>query len=188
MKRFYYLISWAMMAFMAVTLTSCEDDDWYYEPYYDWHGDYYRDAYVPNDDNSDYLISMASVLRGQWEGTIKTEYVDDYGQTQRGTFGADFQFDQYKTNTINGRGREINYNLSRDSEEIYRMPFSWYIDSKTEDIYMKYDDGREMLVTSFHLDDNSFYGTMESTDGLEVDEFNLTRYTFSNQGLVFDVE
>ena len=45
-----------------------------------------------------------------------------------------------------------------------------------------------MRVNSFHLDDSSFYGTMVSTDGLEVDEFNLTRYTFSNKGLVFDVE
>lgn len=186
MKKLANLLSWAMMAVMAVALTSCEDDYWYYDdPPAPWHGDYYKDAYVPDDDNSDYLISMASVLRGQWDGTIKTEYVDDYGQTQRGTYGADFQFDQYKANTINGRGREIDY---ADTEEVYNMRFSWYIDEKTEDIYLKFDDGREMLVTSFHLDDNSFYGTMESVDGLEVDEFNLTRYTFSNKGLVFDVE
>ena len=183
------LIIWASLAMMALALGGCERDHWYYdEPYHGWHGDYYRDAYVPSDDNSDYLISMASALRGQWEGTISTEYIDDYGHTQKGTFLADFQFDQYKANTINGRGREIDYSWPKGEEEIYRMPYSWYIDSKTEDICMKFDDGREMLVTSFHLDDNSFYGTMESKDGLEVDEFNLSRYTYSNKGLVFDVE
>ncbi len=183
MKRFYTLASWALVAFMAVALTGCEHDDWYY--YEPWHGDYYRDAYVPNDNNSDYFISLASVLRGQWEGTITTDYIDDQGNRQTGSYGADFQFDQYQSNTINGRGREIDYT---QNEQVYNERFSWYIDSKTEDIRLKYDDGREMLVTSYHLDDNSFYGTMESTDGLEVDEFNLSRYTFSNKGLVFDVE
>lgn len=159
-------------------IRSNEDNLQYYEDLPEqgtYHGDLYRDAFVPNGFNRGHLISIATTLKGQWKGTINTEYVDDYWNTQKGTYGADFQFDQYKTNSINGRGREINYKLSSDSEEIYRMPYSWYIDSKTEDIYMKYDDGREMHVSSYHLDDNSFYGTMKSTDGSEVDEFNLTR-------------
>ncbi|MBR5083342.1 MAG: hypothetical protein IKX33_01990 [Prevotella sp.] len=185
MKKISYLILMAIA--VTVVFTSCErdyyyyDDPWYDEPYYD-------EPYSPGNDNNndEYLISMASVLRGQWNGTITTDFYDVSGIHRHETYKSDFQFDQYDNTTINGRGREIDY--AENDKEVYRCTFTWYIDKKTEDICLKFDDDREMIITSFHLDDNSFYGTMESKDGQEVDEFNLKRYTFSNKGLTFDVE
>lgn len=187
MKKISYLILMAIA--VTVAFTSCERDYYYYDdPWYDdpWY-DYYDEPYTPgNDNNDEYLISMASVLRGQWEGTITTDFYDSEGIHRHETYKTDFQFDQYDNTTINGRGREIDY--TENDKEVYRCSFTWYIDKKTEDICMKFDDNREMIVTSFHLDDDSFYGTMESKDGKETDEFNLKRYTFSNKGLTFDVE
>lgn len=176
-----------LAAVVTAGFTSCERDYYYYdEPWIDY--DYYDEPYSPggNDKDNSYLMSMASVLRGQWEGTITTDFYDADGMHRHETYQTDFQFDQYDNTTINGRGREIDYN--ENGKEIYRCAFTWYIDEKTEDIYMKFDDQREMIVTSFHLDDNAFYGSMQSSDGKETDEFNLKRYTFSNKGLTFDVE
>ena len=184
MKRNYYTVI-AMAMVMAMAFTGCERDYYYYdEP---WGGDYFVDPYTPDNSHDDgYLISMASVLRGQWQGTITTDFYDAEGNHKRQTYNTDFQFDQYTSNTINGRGRETDF--TEDGKEVYRTSFTWYIDERTEDIYLKFDDERVMVVTSFHLDDDSFYGTMQSSDGQETDEFNLKRYTFSNRGLTFDVE
>ena len=73
---------------------------------------------------------------------------------------ADFEFDQYDSNSLNGRGRETDYapalddygnyiydndgNMVYDSQE---LRFAWYIDPKTGDISIKYDNSGYLFTT-----------------------------------------
>lgn len=174
----------AMMTLTAFSFTSC--DDYYYEDYWDepWYGDYYRDPY---DRGSDYLIQLAQKVRGKWEGTLYTCYYDDYGVKVEGNYETVFEFDQYSNKTTNGRGVEVDY---LDGEQVYYDTFSWYIDEKTEDIYLKFDtNGRTMVMYSFHVDNDRFYGEMESKKTGEYNEFDLYRYTYANDsGNTFEAE
>lgn len=125
---------------------------------------------APSDDSE--LITMASVLTGQWRGTLSTKYYDDNGQLWQGVYDTDIQFERKESNTYQGQGMEKDF---EDGKMVYASPFSWAIDAQTEDIHLQYADGREMTIYSYHLDNHSFYGTMKSIDGLETDEFNLKK-------------
>lgn len=190
MKKIVYntkmMMAMAMMAMMAFTLTCCHDDYWYDDYYYDdyWYGDYYNDPY---DRGSDYLIQMAQKVRGKWEGSLYTSYTDDYGVLVEGNYETVFEFDQYSNKTTNGRGVEIDY---LDGEQVYYDTFSWYIDEQTEDIYLKFDtNGRIMIMYSFHVDNDRFYGEMESKKTGEYNKFDLYRYTYANDsGNMFETE
>ena len=61
-----------LMALLAVpfALTSCDDDDWYYDDY--WNG-YYPD----NDNNGSEADQMVAVLSGRWQGDMVYTYTDD---------------------------------------------------------------------------------------------------------------
>ena len=119
------------------------------------------------------LITLASVLTGHWQGTITTQFYDDNGSLHKGIYDTEMVFEQKEGEILNGHGLETDY---KDGKMVYRSSFSWMIETKSEDIHLKYDaDQREMVMVSFHIDNKSFYGTMKSTDGWEIDEFNLTR-------------
>ena len=118
------------------------------------------------------LITMASVLTGQWHGTLSTKYYDDNGQLWQGVYDTDFLFERKTDDAYEGQGLETDYEKGK---MVYASPFSWAIDAKTEDIHLRYDDGRVMTICTFHLDNHSFYGTIKSNDGKETDEFNLQK-------------
>ena len=83
----------------------------------------------------------------------------------------EFSFSQYKKNTLNGTGREKDY---ESGKLILSDPFTWYVDSKNNSIHLKFEF-REMVTITYELDDKHFKGTMQTTDGLEKDSFSLTR-------------
>ena len=125
-------------------------------------------------------LARAALLRGQWRGTISTQYYDDYGNLHKGVYTLDMQFDQYEVNTAHGRGLHTDF---EGDEMVYRSPFKWTIDTETKSIHLRYDDLRQMDIITYQLDKESFSGTMISADGLETDVFQLSRYTYSNTSL-----
>ncbi len=183
MKRTVTLLSIAICGMIA--FTSCNEHHYWYDEGYRHHGNRYEEPYGADGDNASYLLSMAQTLRGMWQGSLHTAYYDDNNQLVEGDYTTDIQFDQYDTNSINGRGVERDYDNNGDL--VYEEAFSWYIDSKTEDIYLLFDDSkRDMVVISFHLDESNFYGTMKSEKTGEVDEFSLKRYTLAPSASIFD--
>ena len=170
----------AALAAMSFTFTSCDDP---------WDGWGYGDGHWENGhgNSDDYYISMANTIRGHWTGVIQVQTYDKWGNLVTNTLDTDFEFDQYYTNSTGGRGQEIDY---RGEEIVYKSTFTWQIDTRTDEIIVKYDDleQRDMIVFEYDLRNNSFTGTMDSRDGSERNIFNLTRYTYSKGNNTFEKE
>ena len=183
MKKFASFFTMALLAVTSLTFVSC--DDYYYdEPYY-YYDDYGWDDRGGNRYDNDYYYQLAQTMRGQWEGTIHTKYVDDDNRIVEGNYYTDFQFDLYDNNSTKGRGMETDY----DGDEcVYNVAFSWEIDWKSGDIYLYFDDDRVMIIDDYHVDQNKFYGSMYSKNNDEEDDFSLTRYTFANENNTFEAE
>ena len=183
MKKFASFFTMALLAATSLTFVSC--DDYYYdEPYY-YYDDYGWDDRGGNRYDNDYYYQLAQTMRGQWEGTIHTKYVDDDNRVVEGNYYTDFQFDLYDNNSTKGRGMETDY----DGDEcVYNVAFSWEIDWKSGDIYLSFDDDRVMIIDDYHVDQNKFYGSMYSKNNDEEDDFSLTRYTFANENNTFEAE
>ncbi len=183
MKKFASFFTMALLAATSLTFVSC--DDYYYdEPYY-YYDDYGWDDRGGNRYDNDYYYQLAQTMRGQWEGTIHTKYVDDDNRIVEGNYYTDFQFDLYDNNSTKGRGMETDY----DGDEcVYNVAFSWEIDWKSGDIYLYFDDDRVMIIDDYHVDQNKFYGSMYSKNNDEEDDFSLTRYTFANENNTFEAE
>ena len=190
MRRVYYFATLLLLAAMPVLFTSCDDD-----PYY-WYDDYYGDWYddynwydTPFDHGKDDLVSMAQTLSGTWSGTATNEYTDDNGQRQRTSFYVEFTFVQYASNTNNGTGYETD---TDDSGNEQTLRFKWYIDPRTNNIYIenvksqyKYvlDSSSNSETSGFYLgyDDQSrrdiFDGVMEGVNNNEYIFFECNRVT-----------
>ncbi len=172
----------AMVAIMvtAMVMTSCEEH-YYVEEYEDYWNDGSGD-YGGNDDT--YFYDMANTLRGHWSGRIRVNLKNSDGSVDMREYDTDFEFDQVSAGSTNGRGIEIDY---EGNTEVYRSTFSWYIDTKTEEIVLQYDDDtkRRMSVYKYELNASAFNGEMDSADGMESDQFWLSRYTLSKPSLVF---
>jgi len=177
-----------MMAFAAMPLlfTSCDDRPWdwdYYDYYEDWYDDYdwYGDAF---NYGTDQLNQMAQMLRGYWEGTLRNVYTNDDGQREYADMNVLFQFDQYNSGSLNGRGSEIDY-VGDESQE---LRFTWYIDPRTGDINIKYDNSGYTFVldahansddSGFSLTSDAFSGVMEGVNNDELVYFDCTRTTLA---------
>lgn len=184
MKRMNRFLEMMAMAAMPLLFTACDDDHYVYD-YYDYYEEWYDD-YDWYDKSFNYgtnvLNEEAQCLRGHWEGDMVLEYTDDYGQRQRAAMGVEFEFDQYNSKSLNGRGREIDY----VGDEWQELRFSWYIDPRTGDINIKYDGSGFTFrldindrVNGFYLDDNVFYGTMVGQNNDEIIYFDCTRTTLA---------
>lgn len=184
-----------LLAASLTALTSCDDHPWDYRDYYgDWYDDYnwYDDSF--NYGNST-LNAEAAALRGYWEGQIENRYYEN-GQLKAVAMKATFEFDQYNTNSLNGRGRETDYLTYTDDDGVERtetneLRFAWYIDPRTGDICLKYD-GSGMTYSAaweggFSLDTqtNRFYGVFEGQNNQEQIVFDLTRTTLAKPNTEF---
>ncbi|MBR4389286.1 MAG: hypothetical protein IKT00_08940 [Prevotella sp.] len=185
MKKLTSFFTMALLAATGLTFTAC--DEYYYdEPYYHYD-DYGWDDHGRSGDryDRDYYIQLAQTMRGQWEGTIHTKYYDDDNRLVEGNYFTDFQFDLYEANATKGRGLETDY----DGDEcVYSVAFTWEIDLNSGDIYLDFDDNRQMILDEYHVDQNKFTGSMYSSKTGEVDDFSLTRYTFANENNIFEAE
>lgn len=205
MKRIKTLSAMMIALVASFVFTSCDEDPWHhhdegwnYNDYsQDWYDDYdwYNQSFNYGTDN---LTAEASALRGYWSGTIENRYVDDNNQQQAVQMNATFEFDQYNTSSLNGRGRETDVvyltddsgNPVYDSDgnqqtESQELRFTWYIDPRTGDIYLKYDTSNMTYAAAyqggFRLDTQSgeFYGTFVGQNNSESIVFDLQRTTLA---------
>lgn len=146
-----------------------------------WYDDNYSNQNTNNSDNDNTLNILANTLRGHWEGKMLYEYTDN-GIRKQATFDAQMEFDQYDATSISGRGVEVDISGTETQE----LKFSWYIDSKTGDIYVTYDDSKKQYVITFsssdiqsYLDTKSFHGTMKGVNNDEYLDFDFSRYTYA---------
>lgn len=171
------------VATMPLMFTSCDDPWDYYDYYDDWYDgyDWYNDAF---NHGTSQLNLMAQTLRGHWEGTMRNEYTNEYGEREYVDMNVYFEFDQYNSLSLNGRGREVDY-VGNESQE---LRFSWYIDPRTGDIRIKYDgsnytfllDSHANTPTSgFSLSDDFFSGVMEGLNNTELIYFDCERTTLA---------
>lgn len=185
MKKFISLLNLSIVAVISFSLVACDEhyyDDWYYDDWGYYGGDHHR---TNNNDDYNYFTQLVQTLRGQWEGTIHTKFTDDDYRVVEGDYYTDFQFDYTDLQDLKGRGMETDY---EGDELVYQEAFSWYLDTKTEDIIINFDGGRKMIVDEYHLDKNKFSGSMYSKETGEEDTFSLTRYTYANENNTFEAE
>ncbi len=170
MKIIMLLALFAVVPFFA----SCDsgDDDWY-------NNNQNTNNNTPSNDNT--LNVLANTLRGHWEGKMLYEYTEN-GTRKQATFDAQMEFDQYDATSISGRGVEVDISGTETQER----KFSWYIDSKTGDIYVTYDASKKLYVITFsssdiqsYLDTKSFHGTMKGVNNDEYLDFDFSRYTYA---------
>lgn len=166
-----------LLAVVATTMiyASCDsgNDNWY--------DDTYNNQNTNNSGNDNTLNILANTLRGHWEGKMLYEYTVN-GIRKQATFDAQMEFDQYDATSISGRGVEVDISGTETQE----LKFSWFIDSKTGDIYVTYDDSKKQYVITFsssdiqsYLDTKSFHGTMKGVNNDEYLDFDFSRYTYA---------
>ena len=103
MKKVYSLLTMAVIAAMSLTMTSCDGDDYWYDPY-GWYDHYDDWGWNNNDWNNGWqggsqnngLVEEAQMLTGEWYGPVTYSYLSDDGQSrQTDEFYADMKFFQY---------------------------------------------------------------------------------------------
>lgn len=132
------------MALLAVpfALTSCDDDDWYYDDY--WNG-YYPD----NDNNGSEADQMVAVLSGRWQGDMVYTYTDDNakpGEKKRVSEKYAVEMTFYRSENAKdryaGQGVEVDRNDQGDTQA---LNLTWWIDTRNGDIYIKYTDSNTIF-------------------------------------------
>ena len=169
----------AALAVATILVTSCEIDNYYEDNTYrrySWWDDSYE--YPSND-----LLAMAQTLLGHWDGRFVARGVDAYGNAGTKVYYTDIEFDQYNSNAIYGRGRQVDYEGRNDPNPFSRS-FSWRIDTRTRAIVITYDNNYTMTIaySELSLNDNAFEGVMRGAN--ETDEFDFRRYTLAKKGMV----
>ncbi len=198
-----------VMMTMTFAFTSCDEDPWddgwdYYDYSQGWYDDYdwYDDAF---DYGNNTLKQEAQALRGYWTGKVENRYYDQQNQLQKVQMDAEFEFDLYNSNALNGRGRETdyapmiddygNYVYDDNGQLVYdsqQLRFSWYIDPRSGDICIKYDgSGYEYRTSwnggfSLNTQTGQFCGTFNGCNNNEQIAFSLTRTTLAKPNLSFD--
>ena len=103
MKKVYSLLTMAVIAAMSLTMTSCDGDDYWNDPY-GWYDHYDDWGWNNNDWNNGWqggsqnngLVEEAQMLTGEWYGPVTYSYLSDDGQSrQTNEFYADMKFFQY---------------------------------------------------------------------------------------------
>ena len=115
---------------------------------------------------------------------MRNEYTDNTGHRVYVDMYVYFEFDQYNSRSLNGRGREID-TVGDESQE---LRFSWYIDPRSGDIHIRYDDSGYTFVldsrgnsqtSGFSLTDDYFNGVMEGVNNDELIFFDCVRTTLA---------
>lgn len=109
----------AVIVAMSLTMTSCDGDDYWYDPY-GWYDHYDDWGWSNNDWNNGWqggsqnngLVEEAQMLTGEWYGPVTYSYLADDGQSrQTDKFYADMKFFQYANtrDALSGEGVETDY-------------------------------------------------------------------------------
>ena len=180
MKRMNTWLAMLAVAMMPFLLTSCDPDDgWDYYDYYGGWYDNYDWYHSPFDYGTAQMIQMAQYVNGEWGGTITVSDRDGVY-----TYGSDFGFYQYNRNSLNGSGVEYRYRLRSDGSYgddtmTDQYNFTWYIDPRTRNRYLRYDGGECFVIYYADLDLSAsiFDASMHGLNINEDDELSLDRYT-----------
>lgn len=170
-------------------LASCDSDPWYDDYWYDdwtWGSNYDNRPADENVDNEDFFVAMAQTLAGQWRGGMMTYELDSNGVAIDSLLhDTDIEFKAYNKQSISGVGTQYDYEPGTDNLE-YQRDFTWYIDPKTGDVYLTYKEKQSngemrdyVMVIGYNdlnLDNRTFTGYLEATDGREVDDFWFDRH------------
>lgn len=174
MKKLMKIIMLLVIVATTMIFASCDsgDDNWY-------NNNNQNSNNTSISDNT--LNVLANTLRGHWEGKMLYEYTEN-GTRKQATFDAQMEFDQYDATSLSGRGVEVDVSGTQSQE----LKFSWYIDSKSGDIYVTYDATKKQYVITFgnsniqsYLDTKSFHGTMKGVNNDEYIDFDFGRYTYA---------
>lgn len=204
----------AVIAAMSLTMTSCDGDDYWYDPYgwydhYDdwgWNNNDWNNGSQGGSQNSD-LVDMAQLLTGEWYGSVTYSYLSDDGQSrQTDEFYADMKFFQYANtrDALSGEGVETDYVYNEDGtvKNQQTLEFSWYINNNM-DLYIKYKDTGATYVMDYgssqagwHIGEeegynvDTFWGYMIGTGKVKGDilYINLLRQNTVNNSKVAKVQ
>lgn len=214
MKKVYSLLTMAVIAAMSLAMTSCDGDDYWYDPYgwydhYDdwgWNNNDWNNGSQGGSQNSD-LVDMAQLLTGEWYGPVTYSYLSDDGQSrQTDEFYADMKFFQYANtrDALSGEGVETDYvyNENGTVKDQQTLEFSWYINNN-RDLYIKYKDTGATYVMDYgssqagwHIGEeegynvDTFWGYMIGTGKVKGDilYINLLRQNTVNNSKVAKVQ
>ena len=212
MKKVYSLLTMAVIAAMSLTMTSCDGDDYWYDPYgwydhYDdwgWNNNDWNNGSQGGSQNSD-LVDMAQLLTGEWYGPVTYSYLSDDGQSrQTDEFYADMKFFQYANtrDALSGEGVETDYvyNENGTVKDQQTLEFSWYINNNM-DLYIKYKDTGATYVMDYgssqagwHIGEeegynvDTFWGYMIGTVKGDILYINLLRQNTVNNSKVAKVQ
>lgn len=180
MKSLKTLGTMAVIVIATMFVSGCEIGNNYYGD-----DEFHRSSWW--DDSYDYpstdLLAMAQTLRGHWDGKLVARGQDAYGNSGKKTYYTDIEFDQYNSNAIYGRGRQVDYEGRHDPNP-FRRSFSWRIDIRTRAIIITYDNNYTMSIaySELHLDDNEFSGMMRGIN--ETNKFDFRRYSLAKKGFL----
>ncbi len=173
MKRTTKLLAILALVLAPMAMTSCDDEPgpWDQPHQWQWYDDY-NGYHWNNNYNNEYnsqdqtLLQEAQTLCGEWEGTMKYTYTDDQ-TSQRVTdeYYTNMKFFQYNSSSssLTGEGVEVDY-LPSDPTQSQTLDFSWAVDEKTGDIYIKYKRSGTTFVMDADSKDHGFLLGLENNN------------------------
>lgn len=189
MKRIYTMMTMAIAMVVTFSLTSCGDDDYWYDWYdddYYWGGDNDYRGDEGQGTEQDFYVAMAQMLAGQWRGDMMAYELDDRGVAIDSIYySTDIEFQQYNDQSVSGTGTQYDFLQGATQPDMTRN-FTWYIDTTNGSIYLTYkettSDGQNydyvmrIAYDNLNLSDRTFTGYLWSSDGYEVDDFWFDRF------------
>lgn len=165
MKKYYTNIAAVLLAVLSMTIfTSCETDE-----------------------------EIAYDLSGEWQGYMGETYYDHWGYENYAEYYTIMRFSRdgysrYSTGATTGQGEQIDYPNGGYGGRAYYRYFTWEVDWGT--IYIYYDNGEKVRISSFNINGRYFNGTMRYFDryGSQISEaaFDFTRSGSSNWDHYYD--
>ena len=156
-----------LTSFLVFTSLGCEREDLHYDD-----GKEVNQDPPAGSEEDDMLGRVARLLPGEWKGSAKMDFIDNDNQWKHNRYDeVTLSFSPITTRGMEGDGSESDY---EGGKRVWKMAFKWQVDT-SDVIHLTYADGRRMVSTSYHLDDNVFNARFVSTDQLETDEYSLTR-------------
>lgn len=188
MKKLKIWVAVGLMLAVPALLGSCDSDPWYggWDDGWTWGNNYNNRPSDEQVSNEDFFVAMAQTLAGQWRGNMMAYALDANGTViDSMAYSTDIEFKQYNAQSISGTGTQYDFNPTNDKLELQRN-FTWYINPQTGNIYLTYKEVNANGTTSdyvmtiayddLNLNNRSFTGYLQATNGNEVDDFWFNRY------------
>ena len=117
------------------------------------------------------LDGIVKRLAGAWEGSLSTQWFNDYGEIVAGTYEANYEFEPPVGTSYQGKGLETLY---QNGTRVWRMSFEWSLNEKGHIRFVN-AEGRGYNIKEYHLTGEAFSGTYHSDDMLETCRFDMRK-------------